>query len=153
MSVSTVATCIKPLQRFAILATMCNKSRKDCIRTNWVRSFQWKWSQVCLNNHFNADCSCNICNNCKNMQQNRKNTLSGQIERTLSNGDGLRFVWRAVSRLTAAATSRKKFLFFVFWIEFLWVADRSRLGFRCWNPLVTYCLEFIGGCNKCNGLQ
>ena len=60
MSVSTVATCNQALQHLWTFATLCNEVEKDCIRTNRARSFQWKWSQVCLNNCFNADSSWNI---------------------------------------------------------------------------------------------
>ena len=48
---------------FTTSCNICNnmqRSKKDCIRANRARSFQWKWSHVCLNNRFNTDSSCNI---------------------------------------------------------------------------------------------
>ena len=44
----------------ATIATICNKVENYFIRANWVRSFQWEWSQAGVKNCCKADGSCNI---------------------------------------------------------------------------------------------
>ena len=58
-----VWTTVSPLAAVATSCNNCNnmqQSRKYFIRANRVRSFQWKWSQVCVKNRCKADGSCNI---------------------------------------------------------------------------------------------
>ena len=151
-----------------MLATSCNKDFGIISIDSWLqhnRSWRVRIIQIfrcptCSKCRFlQFQPAIKLCNILQHLQQyatKSKQTVSGQIEPALSNGNGPRFVWAALSTLTAVATSCNQS--FSFCSEWSFISMRIlSCSFSSWFSVLESAFEmlfrFIGGSNNWNRLQ